>query len=141
MDEILHPGDQPVHVRRLRIERLAAREGEQAVRQGRRALRGALRGRDVTLDVSDPSLRDPGGEQLQAADNPGQQVVEVVRDAARELADRLHLLRLAQGILGDALLGDVPPEPVQSLLLGDDRPGNRAASAGFGGEDALEFAH
>ena len=30
----------------------------------------------------------------------GQQVVEVVRDAAGELADGLHLLRLAQGLLG-----------------------------------------
>ena len=30
---------------------------------------------------------------------PGQQVVEVVRDAAGELADGLHLLGLAQGLL------------------------------------------
>ena len=35
-----------------------------------------------------------------------QQIVEVVRDAAGELADRLHLLRLTQLLLGALALGD-----------------------------------
>ena len=33
----------------------------------------------------------------QVADDDLQQIIEVVRDAARELADGLHLLRLMQG--------------------------------------------
>jgi len=36
-----------------------------------------------------------------------QQIVEIVRDAAGELADRLHLLRLTQGFFGLAPLGDI----------------------------------
>src|SRR5688572_26687827 len=33
---------------------------------------------------------------IQAADDDGQQIVEVVRDAARKLADRFHLLALTK---------------------------------------------
>ena len=38
-------------------------------------------------------------QQVAVADHRGHQVVEVVRDPAGELADRLHLLRLAQLLL------------------------------------------
>ena len=38
-------------------------------------------------------------QQLDHAEDDGQDVVEVVSDAAGELADRLHLLRLAQLLL------------------------------------------
>ena len=58
---------------------------------------------DVALEIAEPALRQPRLQQLQAADDPGQQVVEVVRDAAGELADGLHLLRLEQ------LLARLPP--------------------------------
>ena len=44
--------------------------------------------------------------QLQIAADDLQHVVEVVRDAAGELADRLHLLRLPQLRLGFGALGD-----------------------------------
>ena len=40
--------------------------------------------------------RDLAADHVQPADDDGEQVVEVVRDAAGELADRFHLLRLAQ---------------------------------------------
>ena len=52
-------------------------------------------------------LRDLVEHQVAVAENRGQQVVEVVRDAAGELADRLHLLRLAQLLFEPAPLGDV----------------------------------
>ena len=42
---------------------------------------------------------------VEAADDHGQQVVEVVRDPAGELADGLHLLGLAQRLLGFRLIG------------------------------------
>ena len=38
--------------------------------------------------------------KIEVADDRGQQIVEVVRDAAGEAADRFHLLRLAQRLLG-----------------------------------------
>ena len=49
-------------------------------------------------------------EQVRVAEDRGQHVVEVVRDAAGEAADRLHLLRLAQLHLARAqrLLGLAP---------------------------------
>ncbi len=39
-------------------------------------------------------------DHVEAAQHDGQEVVEVVRDAAGELADGFHLLRLAQRLLG-----------------------------------------
>ena len=42
---------------------------------------------------------EPVDQELAVADDHRQQVVEVVRDAAGEPADRLHLLRLAQLLL------------------------------------------
>ena len=39
-------------------------------------------------------------DHVEAADDDGEQIVEVVSDTAGELADRLHLLRLAQKLLG-----------------------------------------
>ena len=39
-------------------------------------------------------------QQVEATDHAGQQVVEIVRDAARQLSDGFHLLRLAQRLLG-----------------------------------------
>src|SRR5262249_44849686 len=61
-------------------------------------------------------LADPPGQQLEIATDHGQQIVEVVGDAAGQLADRLHLLRLAEMLLGGGELrlgaparGDVAP--------------------------------
>ena len=51
--------------------------------------------------------RDACTNHVEVADDRGQQIVEVVRDATGELADRLHLLRLSQRILGTASLGHV----------------------------------
>ena len=52
-----------------------------------------------------------------------EQVVEVVGDAARQLSDRLHLLRLPDLLAEPALFGDVPSEGVDGLLC---RERNRA---------------
>ena len=63
-------------------------------------LRRALGRRDVAVELVGPPLREPGLHQVQAADDAGQQIVEVVRESAGKLADRLHLLRLPQRLLG-----------------------------------------
>jgi hypothetical protein len=46
-------------------------------------------------------------QQLQIAHDDGEQVVEIVRDAAGELAHGLHLLRLAELLLHRPTLSDV----------------------------------
>ncbi len=66
------------------------------------------------------------GEDLEAADHRRQQIVEIVGDAAGQLADRLHLLRLAQRLLGPLALADLGLEPVErgaqiGGALGDPR--------------------
>ena len=62
-----------------------------------RALHGAARCSGSTSVVA---ARQPALQQVERADDHGQHVVEVVRDAAGELADRLHLLRLPQLLFG-----------------------------------------
>ena len=93
-----HADDELVGVDRARVERLPAREGEQPLRQLRGAL-GAGQGvveRALGARFDHPALRD-----VEVADDDGEQVVEVVRHAAGQLADRLHLLRLPQRLLGE----------------------------------------
>ncbi len=89
----------------LRAQRLAARERQQLAHQAGGAV-------GVLLDVHDVlegRIGRPvvGEQQIGEADDGGQHVVEVVRDAAGELADGLHLLALRELLLQRALLGDV----------------------------------
>ncbi len=46
-------------------------------------------------------------QQLRAAEDPGQLVVEIVRHSARELPERRHLLGLLQALFHALALGDV----------------------------------
>ena len=57
-------------------------------------------------------------EELQVAADDLQHVVEIVRDAAGELADRLHLLRLAQLRLGRRAFGDRRGHALLQHLVG-----------------------
>ena len=88
-----------------RLQRLLAREGEKLAHQRRGAQR-------VLVDLVD--LLERGIARLVAhqqefgiADDDGEQIVEVVRHAARELAHGLHLLRLREFGLERLLLGHV----------------------------------
>ena len=68
--------------------------------------------------------RAGGRRELGAADDHGEQIVEVVGDPARELADRFELLRLQELRLELVLLGHVlqhadrAPGPAQVVELG-----------------------
>ena len=96
---------QAVDLDLARLQRLAAREG-QKLRGDRRAAR-----RRVVDQLGDRCklrlVRQAVLQDLDRAGDDGQHVVEVVGDAAGELADRIHLLRLAQPLLGLVLLGQV----------------------------------
>jgi hypothetical protein len=110
--------------------RLLAAEGQQLPGE-RRAARGRLQ--DVLHAFPLTSLgRQRLQHQLPVALDHAEQVVEVVGDAPGELADRLHLLRLAQALLGGApgaALGVFPqaaadrgPQPGQAMF-GDEVAG------------------
>ena len=57
-------------------------------------------------------------QQVAEADHRGQQIVEVVRDAAGQLADRLHLLRLGELDFEALLLGHVDEMQGERLFAG-----------------------
>ena len=108
-------------------KRLAAREGEQLPHQPGRPI-------GVLLDLHDVLEGRIGraviGEQkIGIADDRGQHVVEVVRDAAGELADRLHLLALDEILLERALLGGVEGEDGRARALVALRIGRRDEEA------------
>ncbi|MNK89562.1 hypothetical protein D3C87_1095760 [compost metagenome] len=92
LDQVLQPGQHLVDIDHFGAQRLPAGKGQQARREHGAALRGPERpvhdpahvGRQVVARL----------QQLQVAEDRRQQVVEVVRDAARELAQHFHLLRL-----------------------------------------------
>src|SRR4029077_9903426 len=96
-------GDDGVEIDRLRRQQLLAREGEELRGQPRAALRrpGRTAQRPARRLVVDALL-----SELDVAENDMQQVVEVMRHAARQLADRFELLRLPQSVLGALALGD-----------------------------------
>jgi hypothetical protein len=98
----------PVDVEHHRRQWLLARERQQPAGQRRRAAGGlqgilhqAAAGRIGTLALQ---------PQVQPADDHRQHIVEIVRDPADELAERLHLLRLPQLQLGALSVGDFFPQ-------------------------------
>ena len=115
VQEILDAADELVRVEGLRIERLAAREGEQAMRQGRRAVRRSRRGVHEPLRVVVFPRRQPAPEDVHGADDAGQHIVEIVREAPGELADGLHFLRLPERLLGRRELF-LAPEPFGDVV-------------------------
>ena len=99
-----------------RLQRLLARERQQLAHQ----IGGAV---GVLLDLHDVGkgrVARPRTQQQQVAkaDHRGQQIVEIMRDPAGELADRLHLLRLHELSFETFLLGDVDQVQHQAAAVG-----------------------
>src|SRR6478752_6355706 len=86
-------------IERARLQDLAAREREQLVGELGTAARRARRGADELLAVRIARERGQLLEDLQVALDDGEQVVEVVGDAAGQLADAFEPLRVAQVLL------------------------------------------
>ncbi len=128
-----------VEVDHLGLERLAAAEGEQVA--GQRG--GAVGGVDDRFEIAARrcSLRSARRQQFGRAADHGHQIVEIVGDAAGQLADRLQLLRLEergarllQLLLRPALLGDVAGDlgeaDMTSLVVADRIDDDMGAEAG-----------
>ena len=96
---------QRVQVQALRLQALLAREGQQLLGE----LAGLFAGQAGAVDglADGGAVVEVGCRQFQVAGHHLQQVVEVVGQAGGQLADRLHLLRLQVGLLGDAAARDV----------------------------------
>ena len=103
--ELGHVRDHVVRLESLRRQGLLAREGEKALRQGRGPVGSLHRARDELADIR-VALGEPALNKVQSTDDDCQHVVEVVCDAAGELAHGLHLLHLSDLVLGPETLLD-----------------------------------
>ncbi len=91
------PWIRPRRIHRHRAQILLPRERQQALGQRGAAL-GALH-RALDQAVQPRIVGDALAQQIEIAHHRHQEIVEIMRDAAGELADRLHLLRLPQLLL------------------------------------------
>jgi hypothetical protein len=104
-EHVVHVAEDGVEVQHLRGQHLPAAKREQLAGECRRALAGL----DDLGDVQPPRVvgLDAGLQQLAAAQDDRQQVVEVVGHAAGEPPDRLEPLRQAKLLFELLALGDV----------------------------------
>jgi hypothetical protein len=142
----LELGDQLAQVQHFALHGLLAREGQQLAHQvgGAHARLADL----VEAFIRRIAHRVAVQQLVQAQLDGGQQVVEVVRDAAGQLADGLHLLGLGQLQFDLLLLGhvdqidDQPPFGLVQIEVGDagriarqahlERTGLAAGQTGLG---------
>ena len=131
----------------LAFGRRLAREGEELADQGRRPDHGVLDLAQVV--VGRIAQRMAQQEFVGAQSDRAQQVVEIVGDAAGELADRLHLVALGELELHRLLVGDVEGvgRPAgagrRQIEVGDalrrSGEGNLDRAAGIGGVSGFGF--
>ena len=131
-DQIRHAVDQRAQMDGGRLERLATGEGEQALDKRLGPLRRLQRTVDQSLLAR--GTRALAHQHVERANDRGQQIVEVMRDASGQAAHRLDLLTLAQCILGglqlrcrQQALGDIG-----GLVEGSNDPARAVAKRGIG---------
>ena len=110
-------------------ERLASTEGEELIREIRRPPSGGFYLAEALRGLR--ALRDGCHRQLRVREDGQEEVVEVVSDAAGELADGFHLLGLVELRLGRSVSGNVAGDPVDVPRDGIERgaPGEHAVLA------------
>ena len=133
-----HPvqgSDDQVHVENHRLGHLLAREREELTGQ-----HGGALGRG--LDLPGAAFTRCSGKQVEQGfavpHENGQDIVEVVRDSARQPSDCLHFLRLEEAPLQQPLFGDILEKRgirqeaealVEKRVRADRHPGRRAVAA------------
>jgi hypothetical protein len=128
--------------RRLRLEHLAAAEREELARE----LLGPRRGGAHLLEIGAQGIARVQALEREVgvrADH-AEQVVEVVRHAAGEAPDGLHLLRRAELLLGLVLLREIDEHAreAREAAVGVDGPVRRADEARLAGAvDEAELEH
>ena len=117
------------HVGRTRLQFLLPREGQHALRQ-RSAATSPLH-RPIDQPLVSRVVRQSLAKKLQIPGDRHQEVVEIMRHAAGELADHLHLLRLEKLLLRLFMRGDLRKQfrgaGLDPLLEGARQFGKRQA--------------
>jgi hypothetical protein len=133
-EHLFELGHQGVEVDRPRLQHLLATEGEELAGEARGAvgrladLGGVLAARVARGEVFE--------QQVGVARDGGEDVVEIVRDPARQPAHGFHLLRLPELLLELHPLGDVAPDaedfdgPAVLELGGDGELGHPVLARG-----------
>ena len=103
-DKLAHTLHELTQIDGFGRQRLAAREGEQALGQVRGAPQSLFGGVDIAYGIG-TVLDQPLAQQLKITHCDHEQIVEVMRDAARQLPDGFHLLALPQRLFGLLMLG------------------------------------
>jgi hypothetical protein len=98
LEQPLHSNYEPIEIDLVRGRRLLRRKSEELGREPRPAF-SRLQGCREQPSRGRIAAPEPGAEQLEIAEERGQQIVEVVRDPADELADRLQPLNPLEPIL------------------------------------------
>ena len=114
--------DQRIDVGFLRFERLLACERQQLLGEV-----GAARRRFVDHLRDGGELRlalDGVGQDFDRSGDHGQDVVEVVRDAAGELAHGLHLFGLPDPLLGGNSVGKIADERIENEAIARPQRGD-----------------
>jgi hypothetical protein len=99
-EKLLKVSNESVRVHGFWVQFMPAREGEKLRGQARAALGGIPRGLGELSHAV--FVRCTVFDKLEIPGNHHEQIIEVVGDAARELADGLHLLTLMQLLLDQA---------------------------------------
>src|SRR5271166_4815878 len=100
------------------MEGLTATEGEELSRELRAVQRRVL---SLLQELAQLGIVQAGGEHLQIGGDYGQEIVEIMRDPAGELPDRLHLLRLPEFVFDLLATGEVADESGEDSLSVDPR--------------------
>ena len=119
--ELGETAQQPVDVEGSGIERLLPGESQQPLGEGCGALRAAHRVLKATAELDLPTVRPRfhlALRALEVTDDDREKIVEIVRDAAGEMADRFHLHGLPQRFLGSHTTVDLF---IQMLRPAQDR--------------------
>ena len=126
--QVGHAGDQFVEIERLGLKRLLTRERKQSLGQ-LRGTPGAIGGGVGIALGPRIALADTAAQEIERADHNGQHVVEIMRDTAGELADRLHLLCLPQRLVRLLQLARALDHTLLELGIALPDPASRAAGA------------
>ena len=139
-DQLRDALDLRPHIEHLRRQRLPPGKGQKLAGE----LRGAVDRVRNRIDVTAaPVLAEiAAAQEVGRRADDGEKVVEIVRDAAGQLADRIHLLGLAKRLLGLPPLGDVDglgQDAGDDAMLIEHRAHGEIEKALAGGKIELHF--
>ena len=130
LENRLEARDGRVEIDDLRLENLAPAVGEKLTGNGRGSLGSPPNVLDVLARVVVANLMQ---QKARGAENDGHLIVDLVGDAARQTADHLHALRLAETLLGEPAILDIGQHanPLSDRAVGiENRNGTCHGSGG-----------